>query len=66
MPKKRLTQREIGFIQGMVNAAALQEDWGASAFDVISGSDYTVEDIRKHCDKSDVEKLENVLQAIKS
>ncbi|MGN7308933.1 hypothetical protein ACTHQ2_23615 [Bacillus subtilis] len=66
MAKKRLTQREIGFIQGLVCAAALQEDWGADAYDVISGSGYKVDDIRKYCEASDVEKLKNVLEAIES
>ncbi|URJ45149.1 hypothetical protein MF628_004931 [Paenibacillus polymyxa] len=64
MAKKRITQREIGFIQGIVYAAALQADWGADAYDIISESNFKVEDIRKYAEDCDLQKLENVLERI--
>lgn len=66
MPKKRLTQRDIGFIQGLVYAASLQADHGADAYDVISHSGYKADVIRKYGAECDVEKLKDVLEAIES
>lgn len=66
MAKKRITQREIGFIQGIVYAAALQADWGADAYDIISESNFKVEDIRKYVEDCDLQKLEDVLERIES
>lgn len=66
MAKKRITQREIGFIQGIVYAAALQADWGADAYDIVQESNYKVEDIRKYAEDYDLQKLEDVLERIES
>lgn len=66
MAKKRITQREIGFIQGIVYAAGLQADWGADAYDIISESNFKVEDIRKYAEDCDLQKLEDVLERIEA
>lgn len=66
MAKKRLNQREIGFIQGITYAAALQASWGADAYDIISQSNFKTEDIRKYAEGIDLEKLEDVLERIDS
>lgn len=66
MAKKRKTQREIGFIQGMAYAAALQADWGADAYDVISQSGIPTDLIRKYATDCDVEKLKDVLESVDS
>ncbi|KOS04098.1 hypothetical protein AM598_02900 [Paenibacillus polymyxa] len=66
MAKKRITQREIGFIQGIVYAAGLQADWGADAYDIVRESNFKVEDIRKYAEDCDLQKIEDVLERIEA
>lgn len=54
-------ERKVGFVQGVVYAAAMMKKYGFDAYDLIKESGITVSDIRKYGEETDVEVLEDVI-----
>lgn len=54
-------ERKVGFVQGVVYAAAMMKKCGFDAYDLIKESGITVSDIRKYGEETDVEVLEDVI-----
>jgi predicted esterase len=61
MSKRRITQREIGFTQGVAYAAALMNRYHMDADGLIRESGIPTSDFRKYTDESDLEYLEETL-----
>lgn len=63
MPKKRITQREIGFTQGVAYAAALLARYDLDAETLIKECGFA-KDIRKYGEECDVEGLDKILKKL--
>lgn len=57
-----MEDRKVGFVQGVVYAAAMMKRYEFDAYDLIKESGVTVFDIRKHGEETDVEVLEDELE----
>lgn len=62
--KKRLKQRNIGFIQGIAFAAAMVKAKDFDAYDLIKESGISISDFRKHADEVDIEQIAEILSVL--
>ncbi|MFL1672578.1 hypothetical protein [Paenibacillus dendritiformis] len=61
MKKEEISQRKIGFIQGVIYASSLLAEYQMDAEGLLKESGISVSDIRKYADERDLEILEEVL-----
>lgn len=57
-----MEDKKVGFIQGVVYAAAMMKKHGFDAYDLIKESGISSSDIKKYGEETDVEVLEEVLK----
>ena len=66
MKKKHITQREIGFTQGIAYAANLMCRYDLDAENLIKETGIPIEDFRKYVPKEDLEHLEEIFENLES
>ena len=62
--KKELTEREIGFTQGIAFAAALTARYDTDAELILEASGIPAKDFRDHADDSDLEYIKKALRTL--